>query len=541
MKNLVLLLAIAGLYMSCTHETQQNKIILGEDIARHIAVLSSDDFQGRMPFTEGETKTINYIKDQFEAAGLLPGNGDSYFQEVPMVELEAINISPMVIKANDKEIDFAFKSDFVALTRRVTEHIEITNSEMVFAGFGIVAPEYDWNDYKGLDVAGKTVIVLVNDPGFDTGDDSFFKGDAMTYYGRWTYKYEEAARQGATAILIVHDTEPAAYPWAVVENGWTGANLYLNAEDENMSRCKAEGWITTETAKAIFVAANRPDYDFTSAAQKRDFESFSVDMKLSISFDNTINRSSSQNVAGLITGTQAPEDIIIYSGHWDHLGIGFQVDGDSIYNGAIDNASGIAAIIEIASRFADSENPPKRSVLFLAVTAEEQGLLGSAYYAENPIFPPANTVANLNIDALNALGEMKDLTVVGYGQSEMDELAQEAATKQGRYILPDQHPSKGYFFRSDHFNFAKVGIPALYASGSHEHFTKGVEWTEAQNAAFVAKNYHQPSDEMQDNWDLSGFVQDAELLYDIGNKLAQDPELWPKWKEGSEFKAAREQ
>ena len=446
-----------------------------------------------------------------------------------------------MIKSATEETSYNFKTDFVALSRRVIEEISLADSELIFAGFGVVAPEYDWNDYEGLDVAGKTVVVLVNDPGFGTGDDSFFKGDAMTYYGRWTYKYEEAARQGAAGILIIHDTAPASYPWGVVENGWTGANLYLNAADDNISRTEVEGWISFETANAIFTAAGKVDYDFTTAARSREFESFPLNLTASVSFNNTIKRSTSQNVAGLLEGTEAPDEVIIYSGHWDHLGIGFAVDGDSIYNGAIDNASGIGTIIEIAHQFTHAEQPPKRSILFLAVTAEEQGLLGSAFYADNPIFPPAKTVANLNIDALGALGPMKDLTVVGYGQSEMDDLAFEAAEAQGRYILPDQHPGSGYFFRSDHFNFAKVGIPALYANGAYEHATKGIEWTEAQNAEFTANHYHQPSDEIMDNWDMAGMVQDAELLHAIGNKLVQDTQLWPKWKDGSEFKAIREQ
>ena len=543
MKTLnTLLLALLIFGFSCTpQEDIDHDLISAEGLTYHIEKLSADDFMGRMPFTEGETKTVEYIKEQYEELGLKPGNGDSYYQEVPMVELEAGNMSLLSISNGSENLELNFKTDFVALTRRVIDHIEISNSELVFAGFGIVAPEYDWNDYEGLDVIGKTVVVLVNDPGFSTGKGDFFKGEAMTYYGRWTYKYEEAARQGAAGVIIVHDTKPASYPWGVVEHSWTGANLYLQAVDNNMSRCEMEGWITLESAKEIFSLAGKEDYNFTQEAVNQDFKSFSLNLNLSISFDNTSKFSKSNNVVGLLPGTSHADEIIIYSGHWDHLGIGDPIEGDSIFNGAVDNASGIAAILEIAHAFVHQEIPPKRSVLFLAVTAEEQGLLGSEYYASDPLFDPQKTVANINIDALLPLGPMKDLTIVGYGQSELEDVAEEFAKAQGRYLSPDPTPGAGSFFRSDHFNFAKIGIPALYAKGEKEHLTKGIEYATKQNEEFTARHYHQPSDEMNDSWDLSGMVQDAELLYQVGDKLANDPTLWPKWKEGSEFKSIREQ
>ena len=543
MKNLLILFLSVFLIISCEqkeYSTQSSlDVINGSKIAEHIKVLSSDEYGGRMPFTESETKTINYLKSQFKSIGVEPGNGESYFQKVPMVEIEAIDMSPLKIVGKGFSKEYTHKTNFVALTRRVTESISVENSELVFAGYGVVAPEYNWNDYKDLDVKGKTVLVLVNDPGFGTDDNVFFKGNAMTYYGRWTYKYEEAARQGATGIIIVHDPKPASYPWGVVENGWTGANLYLKAEDNNMSRCAFEGWISLEVAKEMFTAAGKEDYDFTQDAKSRDFKAFPMNLAVNVAFNNTTNFSESNNVAGLIKGSEKPDEIIIYSAHWDHLGTGIPIDGDSIYNGAIDNASGTATLLEIARAFKNNEQP-KRSILFLAVTAEEQGLLGSAYYAENPIYPTDKTVAVINMDALMAIGEMKDLTVVGHGQSELDDIAETFATQQGRYIIPDPEPGSGHFFRSDHFSFAKVGIPALYAAGTHEHIAKGVEYAKEKFEHYVANDYHQLSDEYSDNWDMSGMVQDGTLFYQIGDKLSSDINLWPKWKKGSEFKAIRE-
>ncbi len=543
MSKLLLLLFSITVLISCISSTKIDEQpsalkLSGDKIAEHIKVLSSDEFGGRKPFTKYEVKTIEYLKEQFKKMGVAPGNGGSYFQKVPMVEIEATIMSPLKIKGKNFEKEYTYKTDFVALTRRVTDSIAVENSELVFAGYGIVAPEYNWNDYKDIDVQGKTVLVLVNDPGFGSNDSTFFKGNTMTYYGRWTYKYEEAARQGATGIIIIHNTKPASYPWGVVENGWTGANLYLKAKDDNMSRCAFEGWISLDAAKELFVAAGKPEYH-SLLAKNRDFKAFAMNLSVSLSFTNITNLSESNNVAGIIKGSEKPDEVIIYSAHWDHLGTGTPIDGDSIYNGAIDNASGTATLLEIARAFKNNEKP-KRSILFLAVTAEEQGLLGSAYYAKNPIYPTHKTVAVINMDALMAIGEMKDLTVVGYGQSELDELAEKFATQQGRYIIPDPEPGSGHFFRSDHFSFAKVGIPALYASGSYEHLTRGIEYTKTKSEHYVTNDYHQPSDEFSNEWDMSGMVQDGTLFYQIGEQLANDVTSWPKWKKGSEFKAIRE-
>jgi len=535
--HLIAIITLIGCNQAATTDTTI-PILDGSKIAEHIKILSSDEYGGRKPFTEFETKTITYLENQFKEMGVQPGNGDSYFQKVPMVEIESTNMSALKITGENFAKEYQYKTEFVALTRRVTDHIEVDNSELVFAGFGIIAPEYNWDDYANLDVKGKTVLVLVNDPGSD--DASFFKGNAMTYYGRWTYKYEEAARQGATGIIIVHDTKPASYPWGVVENGWTGANLYLKAEDNNESRCAFEGWISLNTANELFIASGKEDYNFTKEAKQPGFEGFQMNLSVSLSFTNTTKFSESNNVAGIIKGSEKPNELIMYSAHWDHLGTGTAIDGDSIYNGAIDNASGTAVLLEIARAFASGAQP-KRSILFLVVTAEEQGLLGSAYYAEKPIYPTKETVAVINMDALMAIGEMKDLTVVGHGQSELDDIAEHFATQQGRYIMPDPEPGSGHFFRSDHFSFAKVGIPALYAAGTYEHMTKGVAYAKEKSEHYVANDYHQPSDEYDANWDMGGMVLDGTLFYQIGNQLANDISSWPKWKKGSEFKAIREE
>jgi len=513
--------------------------ISAEDIEKHIATLASDEFEGRMPFSAGEEKTVKYLTDQFKGMGLKPGNGGSYLQEVPLVAINASPTGPMTIQGEDSTLSLAFRDEYVALTRRVTEEIEVNESELVFCGFGIVAPEYDWNDYEGMDMEGKTAVVLVNDPGFGTENSTFFKGNTMTYYGRWTYKYEEAARQGAEGIIIVHNTAPAGYPWGVVRSSWTGEALYLQSEDNNMSRCAFEGWIDYVSARKLFQMSGM-DSNILGMAREPGFKPVPMGLTASLNLEAEYKMSTSQNVIAMVEGNVRPDEYVIYTAHWDHLGINEPIEGDSIYNGALDNASGTAVMLEIAEAFSQMDQKPERSVIFLAVTAEEQGLLGSAYYADNPIYPLDKTVANINMDAVWFLGPMKDLTVVGYGQSELDEYAEEAAQAQGRYIIPDPQPEKGYFFRSDHFNFARVGVPALYATGESEQAEKGEAWTKEQNTAWIQQHYHQPSDEyLPEEWKFEGMVNDAKLLFSVGNKLANE-EYFPQWKEGSEFKATRE-
>lgn len=536
-KNLVLILPIFWLASCNTPEKTGIPEVDEASLHAHIKILSSDDFQGRKPFTEGETKTIKYIKEKFKALDVAPGNGESYFQAVPMVELTAIPTSTMTLAGRSEDLVLHVSEDFVAFTERVTDSVSLENSELVFAGYGTVAPEYDWDDYEGLDVKGKTVLVLVNDPGFASGDSTFFKGKTMTYYGRWTYKYEEAARQGAAGCLIVHDTEPAGYGWSVITNSWSGASLYLDNLGGNYQP-DVLGWITTNAADRIFEASGLNIGDYAEKSRSREFKSLSLGLNVDVGVKNLIKKSTSQNVVGIIKGSEQPEEAIIYSAHWDHLGIGPAVDGDSIYNGAHDNASGVAALIAIAEAYSKATQP-KRTVVFLAVTGEEQGLLGSKYYAENPLFDVKKSVGNINMDGLPFYGKMKDLTVVGYGHSEMDDLASELAEKQGRYIIPDPNPGKGYFFRSDHFHFAKVGIPALFAAGSYEHMEKGVEYAAQKSSDYEKNAYHGPADEYSEDWDLGGAQQDAQLFFEMGWRLANSNE-WPKWKEGSEFKAIRE-
>ena len=541
MKNF-LLLCLFSFLISCVGKTEKVAENLKQSISegslkKHLVTLSSDEFQGRKPFTPGEVKTINYLKEQFESYGLKPGNGGSFFQDVPMVELTAFPSESMTINGNGQSMKLQVSEEFVAYTEKVQKSVSLDNSELVFAGYGVVAPEYDWNDYEGIDVRGKTVLVLVNDPGFASGDSTFFKGETMTYYGRWTYKYEEAARQGAAGCIIIHETIPAGYSWPVVRNSWSGASLYLDQSGESYQP-SVLGWVTRDAAIRIFEASDQDMKNFAERSRQADFQAVELGLTASVSVENEIKKDVSKNVVALLEGAEQPEEYIIYSAHWDHLGVGQEIDGDSIYNGAHDNASGTSTLLGIAEAMAKSPQP-KRSIAFLAVTAEEQGLLGSKHYAENPIFPPSETVANINMDGITTFGPMKDLTVVGFGQSELEDIAEQVAKSQGRYIIPDPDPGKGYFFRSDHFQFAKVGIPALYASGSYEHMTKGVDYINTVNKTYLTTQYHRPQDEYNENWTFDGMALDGELMMEVGYELANSAK-WPKWKEGSEFKSIRE-
>ena len=529
-----ILLALA----SCSSENKKEVSAVEVDqttIGKHLEQLASDEFMGRKPFTEGEVITVNYLKDEFEKLGLLPGNGDSYFQDVPMIEITGTPSQNMVIAGNEGSFSLDYLKDFVATTNKPENQVGLENSDLVFAGYGIVAPEYGWNDYKGIDWAGKTAVVLINDPGFKSGDSTLFKGNEMTYYGRWTYKYEEAARQGAAGLIIIHDTEPASYGWNVIESGWSGARLTIASD---LPLLDVESWMSGESADKMFEASAMKGQDYKTLARNKDFQPVPLNLNVTVSIQNEIKRDVSKNVVAVIPGTELKDEYIIYSAHWDHFGIGKAIDGDSIYNGAVDNATGTAGLLAIAEAF-KKNGPTKRSIVFLEVTGEEQGLLGSAYYAENPIFKPEKTVANINIDALDSPGKMKDLTITGYGQSEMDEYAREAAEAQNRYIIPDPEAEKGYFFRSDHFNFAKIGIPALYASGAYEGFDHSIEEIKAYNDYYRINKYHQPSDEYDpETTELSGIQLDLQLFFNVGLKLSNE-DYFPKWYDGSEFKAAR--
>lgn len=521
-------------------ETAQ-QAITPERLAEHIQVLASDAFLGRAPASAGEMLTVNYLVEQFQALGLQPGHQDTYTQDVPLAEL---TVDPRSVRLEvhgpQGQLHFQYGDEAMLWTKRLAPKITLQASEVVFVGYGIVAPEYNWNDYAGVDVRGKTVLMLVNDPGYATGDSALFTGRAMTYYGRWTYKFEEAARQGAAAALLIHETGPAGYPWAVVQGSWSGPQFTLASEQQNMDRCALEGWLTYETAQRLLRLAGRDLEQLKAAAAQPGFRAVPLGLQLSAALESTVRQVQSRNVLALLPGQKQPDEVVIYTAHWDHLGVNPSLPGDSIYNGALDNATGTAGLLALARAFTTLPEPPARSVLFLAVTAEEQGLLGSTYYATHPVFPPAKTVAVLNMDGLNVLGPMRDVTVIGYGLSDLDDYAQAAAAAQGRYLRPDPEPEKGYYYRSDHFSFARIGIPALYLDAGIDHVVHGPEWTLKRRTEYVAQHYHKPSDEYDPSWDLRGAVEDLRLLFHIGYQLANSTDF-PNWREGTPFRALRDQ
>ena len=511
-----------------------------DSVKQHVSVLASDSFMGRKPFTEGETLTIDYLKNQFKRAGLETGNGDSYVQEVPMVSLLAKAAPSMEVQSTKGKFNLKAFDDYIIWTDKADSIETLDKSELVFAGYGVVAPEYNWNDYEGLDVKGKVVMVMVNDPGFWVGDTTLFKGKAMTYYGRWTYKFEEAARQGAKGCLIIHNTAAASYPFSVQQNSFNTSRLRLDTRGLDVKNCDVIGWVTETTANKLFTAAGF-DSTLLVKANKPGFKAVPLDLKLSTSMTVQATYKKSYNVIGKITGTKRPDEVIIYTAHWDHLGIGRpDATGDSIYNGALDNASGTAGLLELIRVFKSLKTPPERTVVFLAVTAEEQGLLGSAYYAENPIYPANKTVANINMDGLNRFEATNDIVIVGEGQSDLEDYLKQEVEKTGGYISYDSHPEAGYYYRSDHFNFAKVGIPALYVSTGVDVINKGKAYGQKLEDDYTEKNYHQPSDSYDPTtWTMNGAINDLKWLFQVGKKLAFEKTM-PKWKEGSEFKAVRE-
>lgn len=514
--------------------------IAPETLARHIKVLASDEFEGRKPTTPGEDKTIRYMAEQFDRVGALPGNDGGWYQNVPMVEITVDPKISLAISGAAQPLSMAYGSDMVVWTKRVQETVSVANSDVVFVGYGINAPEWGWNDYAGLDVKGKTVVVLINDPGFATRDPKLFNGRAMTYYGRWTYKFEEAARQGAAAVLIVHETEPAAYPWPVVYSSWTGPQIDMASDDNGAHRAALEGWIQLSAAETLFKAAGLDYRSLATAASKPGFKAVPLGkLQLSATLNNKIKRQESHNVVALVKGTKRPDEYILYTAHWDHLGrCPADPDGDDICNGALDNASGSAGLLAMAEAFA--KNPPERSVVFLSVTGEEAGLLGSLYYSEHPIYPLAKTVAGYNMDGLNVLGRTRDIVIVGYGKSSLEEDVKRWAKAHDKVVMPETTPERGAFFRSDHFSLAKVGVPVLDANAGIDFIGKGREWGKAQIDAFIAKSYHKPSDEWSDNMDMKSAAEDVQMLYDLGYDLANST-LWPTWLPSAEFAAAREQ
>ena len=534
--KILFLILISLIIQGCDQPANEIKEL---NLHKHIEILASDEFEGRGPGSAGGEKTKLYLKEEFKKMGLPSIRGD-YYLEVPLSKMTVdLNSSFLSISKNDKARILEAGPETVYWTKRVVEGVSVRTSELVFVGYGIVAPEYGWNDYKNLDVKGKTAVMLINDPGFWTEDPELFNGKSMTYYGRWTYKFEEAARQGAEAVLIIHDTAPAAYPWQVVETSWAGKQIDLKREDMGRSRVKVEGWITSEVAEDIFGQANLDLKALKQAALKADFQSVEMTgLTLDAALNNKVEFSISHNVAAVKNGYKKPNEYILMMAHWDHLGIKEDQSGDNIYNGAVDNASGTAGLLELANYFSKVES--ERSLLFLAVTAEESGLLGSQYFAEYPPIKLSNIVAGYNFDASLPVGKTRDVIVVGYGASELEDILKTELDKVGRYIVPDPQPEKGFFYRSDHISFAKKGVPMLYADGGFDKIDGGKEAGRAFGDEYTAKYYHQPSDEYDPDWDLSGFADQLTLTTKMVKYLA-DSDRWPEWYEGNEFRSIREE
>ena len=535
MKKLIL---ISGLLI-CMNAL--SKEIIESNIHRHVDLLASDEFEGRAPGTEGGEKTKKYLKNEFKKLGLSPIQNNFYL-EVPLSKM-TVNLNESFLsianskRANSQTLNAG--SEVVYWTKRVNEAVSIRSSELVFVGYGIVAPEFGWNDYKNIDVTGKTVVMLINDTGFATEDANLFNGRAMTYYGRWTYKYEEAARQGADAVLIIHETAPAAYPWQVVETSWAGKQIDLKREDMGQSRVKVEGWITSEVAEDIFNQANLNLEQLKQDALSAEFQAVEMPgLTLDATLKNTIEYSMSHNVAAVKRGTKHPDEYILMMAHWDHLGMNDDQSGDNIYNGAVDNATGTAGLLELANYFSSIES--ERSLLFLAVTAEESALLGSQYFAEYPPIDLSNVVAGYNFDAVLPMGKTKDMIVVGYGASQLEDILKKELNKIDKYITTDPEPEKGFFYRSDHISLAKKGVPMLYADGGIDKVDGGRAAGKAIADKYTTIDYNQPSDEYDSTWDLSGFTEQLTITVNMVNYLANS-NVWPEWYEGNEFKSIREE
>jgi Zn-dependent M28 family amino/carboxypeptidase len=532
----VLITALSGLLSSTAFA--QAPAISTDTLKEVTRTLSSDEFEGRAPGTSAEDKTIGYIAGRFAAAGLKPGNGDSWFQNVPLVEITSDPAMELSFTGGKAPLRLAYKTDMVAVSYRITPKTEIANSDVVFVGYGINAPERGWNDYAGIDVKGKTVIILINDPDNAAKDlKGPFGGRAMTYYGRWTYKYEEAARQGAAAAIIVHDTYPAAYPWDVVVSSWTGPQIRMEAKDNGADQTLANGWMTNSAAKALMAGSGQDFAALSAKARTKGFKAVPLGVKASLSFANTISRAKSKNVIGILPGKTRPDEYVLYSAHWDHLGKCEPVKGDDICNGAVDNASGTAGLIALAEAHAKA-GAPDRSLMFLAVTAEESGLLGSDYYAANPLVPLAKTVGGINMDGLNVVGRAKDVVVVGGGKSELEPILAKYVSAQGRVIVAEPTPEKGFFYRSDHFSLAKRGVPMIYFDSGEDLVVGGKAAGAAAAEDYTINRYHKPQDEYRSTWDWSGAVEDLQLNYAIGRDLAESA-AWPNWYPSAEFREAR--
>jgi len=512
---------------------------------QHLNILASNEFAGRAPSTPGGEKTVLYLENEFEKLGLVPAFGEtnskSYRQPVELTEITVTNEPALVLIHEDETLEvLKYKESSVVFTSRTGESSEISDSELVFVGYGIVAPEFGWNDYDGVDMTGKTAVILVNDPGYRKPEGELFKGRAMTYYGRWTYKYEEAARQGAAGAIVVHEDGAAGYPWEVVSGSWTGAQYHLFTEDGNQGNLAVESWITQIAAEALFAKSDLNYQEMVERATLPGFKPVSLKSKASSKLELTSRKSRSYNVGAIIEGRTRPDELFIYTAHWDHLGVKEVADGeDAIFNGAQDNATGTSALLELAQAFKTLPEAPERSVMFLAVTAEESGLLGSKQYAESPAFPMSKTVAGINVDGMSTIGATDDIVVVGYGNSQMDEYLSAVSAIQGREVVPEPTPEKGYFYRSDHFNLAKKGVPMLYAEAGLKVRDKPAGYGQTESERYLKERYHKAADEVHPEWDNAGIMQDLNAHFRIGIAIS-DSNDWPQWTEGNEFKAIRD-
>ena len=522
------------------HSPAEAKIDSAE-LLQHISTLASDRFEGRLPGSAGEDLTVKYLIEQFRKSGAQPGNPNGeYIQPVALAGLTAQTDVGMQVKG--RPLAIKLQDDVVASSQRLDRLIRVRKSPLVFVGYGVQAPEYQWDDYKGLDVRGKTLLMLVNDPPVvmpgdpDTLDPALFKGRAMTYYGRWTYKYEIAAKLGAAAVLVIHEPGPAGYPWGVVSSHVGGEHFTLDAANGNSDKVAVQGWIRDGKVRELLAAAGEDFDQLKLAARSAQFQPLELPALASFQVRNSVRHLKSSNVVAKVVGTEHPEQVIIYTAHWDHLGRDTSLYGDQIYNGAADNASGTAGLLELAQVFA--ANPAPRSVVFLAVTAEEQGLLGARYYAQHPLYDLNQTLANINMDAMNLWGKTRDVVLVGQGQNSLEQDLVASAQAQGRRVEAEPTPEKGFYFRSDHFEFARVGVPALYAKSGDDFSDQQAGFGQSKAAQYIREDYHQVSDEVKADWDLSGIVDDLLLLEAVGRRVAAAPDM-PNWNPSSEFATAR--
>jgi Zn-dependent M28 family amino/carboxypeptidase len=548
-----LLLAVASIVLlsGCSNAPSAPDAALrsfsADHLLGHIRTLSSDEFEGRGPGSKGEQLTIKYLEDQYRSSGLEPGNPDgTYLESVPLVSITPDKSMKLTFTGHGRTLEPKFQDDYVAWSKRVTDTSSV-DADLVFVGYGVQAPEFQWDDFKGVDVKGKVIVVLINDPPVPDPSDpakldpKTFGGTAMTYYGRWTYKFEKAAQMGAAGCVIIHQTERAGYPWEVVRNSWSGTQFDLATPDKNMRRLAVESWITLDFATKLFQLAGQDLNKLIVAAARRDFKPVPLGIHEKLTVHNSLQNIDSHNVIAKVTGSDAElkNTYVIYTAHWDHFGIGPEVNGDKIYHGAVDNASGSAALLEIARAYKQLSKPPSRTILFLSVTGEEQGLLGSQYYAEHPLYPLARTAANINMDGMNVHGLTRDIVQIGRGVSTLDEIIEAVAKEQGRVVKTDPEPEKGYYYRSDHFEFAKKGVPAFDPNEGVDFIGKPDGWGLEVRRKYTAENYHKPSDTIKPDWDLSGAVQDCQLFFLVGYRIANDRQM-PEWRPGAEFKAIRD-